>query len=298
MPWRNRRLRLLVTGAEGQLARKLAAMSRPNVTIMAVGRPDLNVCHPATVDRAIGTFKPDIVINAAAYTAVDKAESESEAAFAVNRDGAGNVAAAAAKAGLPVIHISTDYVFTGDKSTAYVETDKTGPTGVYGASKLAGEQAVAAANFQHLIVRTAWVYSDTGSNFAKTMLRLAADRDEISVVSDQIGNPTSAAVLAQGLVNAASEMLGSKSFDAFGLYHLTGDGSTNWAGFARRILTASRESGGPWCEVKEIATSQYPTPAKRPANSRLSNEKFFTRFDWRAPAWQVSCDEVVRALVT
>lgn len=272
-------------------------MDGQELSVTAIGRPQLDICHPETIRQAIAAFNPDIVINAAAYTAVDKAETEADMAFAINRDGARNVTKAAAKANLPVIQISTDYVFSGDKEGPYVETDKTGPTGVYGASKLAGEAAVAGSNPRHLIVRTAWVYSDTGANFVRTMLRLAVDRDEISVVADQIGNPTYAADLASGLVKAASAVLSSGSDQMFGTYHLTGSGSTSWAGFARQIFSVSRDLGGPWCEVREIPTSQYPTPAKRPANSRLSNDKFSGLFGWTAPQWQRSCDAVVTTLL-
>ncbi|TIM17034.1 MAG: dTDP-4-dehydrorhamnose reductase, partial [Mesorhizobium sp.] len=185
-------MRLVVTGRDGQVAASLleAGPAAAGVEVIAIGRPQLDLARPDTVIEAIAAAKPDIVVSAAAYTAVDQAEDEPDLAFAVNAVGAGKVAQAASRLGVPVIHLSTDYVFDGTKDAAYVETDATAPRSVYGASKLAGEQAVASANPHHLILRTAWVYSPFGKNFVKTMLRLAADRDEIAVVADQWGNPT------------------------------------------------------------------------------------------------------------
>ena len=196
-----------------------------------------------------------------------------------------------------MIHLSTDYVFDGAKDSAYVETDASAPLGVYGASNLAGEKAVAAANPRHLILRTAWVYSPFGRNFVKTMLRLAADRDEISVVADQWGNPTSALDIADAVVHAAAMLQGDSNFAAYGVYHLAGSGETNWSGFARQIMDTSRASGGPHARVRDIATSDYPTRAKRPANSRLSSVKFAATFGWTAPAWRESTEKVVRRLM-
>ena len=261
--------------------------------VVAIGRPELDLARPETVIDAIAAAKPDIVVSAAAYTAVDQAEDEPDLAFAVNATGAGKVAQAAARLGVPIIHLSTDYVFDGSAPGAYVETDATAPLGVYGASKLAGEQAVAAAGPRHLILRTAWVYSPFGKNFVKTMLRLAADRDEISVVADQWGNPTSALDIADAVLRAAALLHSDKSFGAFGVYHLTGAGDTNWSGFARHILDTSRASGGPWADVRDIATKDYPTKARRPANSRLSSAKFAAAFGWSAPQWRKSTERVV-----
>ncbi|RUV09947.1 dTDP-4-dehydrorhamnose reductase, partial [Mesorhizobium sp. M7A.T.Ca.TU.009.01.3.1] len=194
-------MRLVVTGRDGQVAASLleAGQAAAGVEVIAIGRPQLDLARPDTVIEAIAAAKPDIVVSAAAYTAVDQAEDEPDLAFAVNAAGAGEVAQAASRLGVPVIHLSTDYVFDGTKDAAYVETDATAPRSVYGASKLAGEQAVASANPRHLILRTAWVYSPFGKNFVKTMLRLAADRDEIAVVADQWGNPTSALDIADAI---------------------------------------------------------------------------------------------------
>ncbi|MER9845657.1 dTDP-4-dehydrorhamnose reductase [Mesorhizobium australicum] len=293
-------MRLLVTGRDGQVAASLlaAGQARSGVEVVAIGRPELDLARPDAIIDVIAGAKPDIVVSAAAYTAVDQAEDEPDLAFAVNATGAGKVAEAAARLGVPVIHLSTDYVFDGSKAGAYVETDPTSPLGVYGASKLAGEQAVAAANPRHLILRTAWVYSPFGRNFVKTMLRLAADRDEISVVSDQWGNPTSALAIADAILHAAAVLHRNKDFAAFGTYHLAGTGETNWSGFARHILDTSLKFGGPWARVRDITTMDYPTKARRPANSRLSSAKFAGVFGWMAPDWQMSTDEVVRHFET
>jgi dTDP-4-dehydrorhamnose reductase len=292
-------VRLVVTGREGQVAASLleVGQARAGVEIITIGRPELDLARPETVIDAIAAGKPDIVVSAAAYTAVDQAEDETDLAFAVNAVGAGKVAQAAERLGVPVIHLSTDYVFDGSKDSAYVETDATAPLGVYGASKLAGEQVVVAANPRHLILRTAWVYSPFGRNFVKTMLRLAADRDEVSVVADQWGNPTCALDLADAILDAAAMLHGNKSFGAFGMYHLAGTGETNWSGFARHILDTSRVFGGSWAQVRDITTMDYPTKARRPANSRLSSAKFASVFGWNAPDWRQSTEVVVRRLL-
>ena len=292
-------MRIAVTGREGQVAKSLVerAAERPEVELVAVGRPELDLAAPETVAPALAAVKPDLIVSAAAYTAVDQAEDEPEKAYAVNAEGAGKVAEAAALIGVPVIHISTDYVFDGAGSGDYREDAPTGPQGVYGASKLAGEKAVAAAQPKHLILRTAWVYSPFGKNFLKTMLRLASDRDEIAVVSDQWGNPTSALDIADGILHAAILLRRDRDFAGWGVYHLAGTGATNWSGFARHILDTSGRHGGPTARVRDIATADYPTRARRPANSRLATDKFAETFGWRAPDWRQSTDEVARRLV-
>ncbi|MER9352808.1 dTDP-4-dehydrorhamnose reductase [Mesorhizobium sp. M0514] len=290
-------MRLVVTGRDGQVASSLleAGQRRDGIEVVAVGRPALDLTQPDTVFESLAAARPDIVVSAAAYTAVDRAEDEPDLAFAVNAVGAGKVAEAAARLGVPVIHLSTDYVFDGTKDGAYVETDATAPLGVYGASKLAGELAVAAANPRHLVLRTAWVYSPFGKNFVKTMLRLAGDRDEIAVVADQWGNPTSALDIADAILHAAATL--RDDFDGYGIYHLVGTGETNWSGFARHILETSRALGGPHARIRDIATSDYPTKAKRPANSRLSTAKFADTLGWTAPDWRQSTETVVRRLM-
>jgi dTDP-4-dehydrorhamnose reductase len=292
-------VRIVVTGCEGQVARSLleAAQPRKGVEVIAVGRPQLDLARPDGVAEALEALRPDLVVSAAAYTAVDQAEDEPETAFAVNAVGAGKVAEATARLGIPIIHLSTDYVFDGTADRAYVETDPTAPCSVYGASKLAGEQAVAVSNLRHLILRTAWVYSPFGKNFVKTILRLAAERDEIPVVADQWGNPTSALDIADAILCAAARISGDGSFDRYGVYHLAGTGDINWSGFARHILDISLSHAGRCALVKDIATSDYPTKARRPANSRLSTAKFAASFGWIAPDWRQSTEEVVSRLL-
>jgi dTDP-4-dehydrorhamnose reductase len=286
-------LRLVVTGREGQVARSLLerACGLGGIEVVAVGRPEMDLTDAGSVRTAILDARPDIVVSAAAYTAVDRAEEEPDLAYAVNAAGAGAVAQAAAAAGAPVIHLSTDYVFSGEADGPYRESDPTGPQSVYGRTKLAGEIAVAAANPRHVILRTAWVYSPFGRNFVKTMLMLAQSRDTVPVVSDQWGSPTSALDIADGILHIAAS--GPKDGGRFGIFHLAGTGSTNWSGFAASVFDASRKAGGPHAQVKEIATSDYPTKARRPPNSRLATEKLAAAYGWSAPEWQVSCAKVV-----
>ncbi|WP_114213968.1 dTDP-4-dehydrorhamnose reductase [Ochrobactrum sp. 3-3] len=292
-------MKILVTGREGQVVQSLLekASLRPDLEVIALGRPELDLAKPETVHSAIMGIKPDLVISSAAYTAVDMAEDEPELAFGVNATGAEAVAEAAKTCGVPVIHLSTDYVFAGDADEAYVETDATGPRGVYGSSKLEGERLVAQANPQHIILRTAWVYSPFGKNFVKTMLKLAETRDALSVVSDQWGNPTSALDIADAIIQVADHLAAVPDFSAYGVYHLTGTGDTNWSGFARAIFDESARLGGPTATVADIATADYPTKAARPANSRLSTAKFKQVFNWSAPHWQSSLRDVVARLV-
>lgn len=287
-------MKLLVTGRHGQVARSLAesGAGRPETDIVLAGRPGLDLLEPASVRASILAARPDIVVSAAAYTAVDTAEDEPEVAFAVNAAGAAAVAAAAAEAGAAIIHLSTDYVFTGDQPGERVETDPADPRNIYGKSKLAGERAVAESNPRHAILRTAWVYSPFGRNFVKTMLGLAADRDKVRVVADQWGNPTAAADLAEGVLRVA-EALASGDPAARGLFHVAGQGSTSWAGFALEIFSQSARLGGPSAEVEEIASRDFPTRAERPRNARLSCAKFEATFGWRPPDWRESCRAVV-----
>ena len=288
-------MRLLVAGASGQLAHALVQRSRQlaGVTVMALGRPQLDLLDPVSISRALDATRPDVVINAAAYTAVDKAESDAAAAFALNRDGAGALAAAARIAGCPIIHVSTDYVFDGNKSGAYVEEDAPNPMGVYGRSKLDGEAAVAVANARHLILRTAWVYSAHGQNFLKTMLRLARERPELRVVADQRGNPTFAPHLADAILAIAAQIGSGRPW---GVYHATATGETTWHGFASAIIAAAKPIGVPQVPVVPIATADYPTPACRPANSCLDCSKLERAFGLRLPPWQQGLAECVAEL--
>jgi dTDP-4-dehydrorhamnose reductase len=290
-------VRLLVTGRDGQVARSLAERAGIDIEVVRIGRPDFDLARPETIAPAIRAVRPDVVVSAAAYTAVDRAEEEPDLAFAVNALGAGAVAEASSGIGVPIVHLSTDYVFDGEADAPYGEDREPAPRGVYGVSKLAGERMVAEANPHHLILRTAWVYSPFGSNFVRTMLRLAAERDEIAVVSDQWGNPTSALDIADAVLLAAGRLHGRPDFAAYGVYHLAGAGATNWSGFARHILETSARLGGPNARVRDIATADYPTKASRPANSRLSTEKFAAAFGWHAPEWRSSTNEVVRRVL-
>lgn len=292
-------MKIVVTGCEGQVVQSLLekAGSRPDLHIVALGRPELDLAKPETVHMAIAKAEPDLVVSAAAYTAVDQAEDEPALAFAVNATGAGAAATAAHACGVPVIHLSTDYVFAGDSAAPYVEIDPTGPRSVYGRSKLEGERLVAEIHPRHVILRTAWVYSPFGKNFVKTMLRLAETRDGLSVVSDQWGNPTSALDIAGAIIHVADHLEATPDFSNFGIYHLAGAGDTNWSNFARAIFAESGKRGGPTAAVTDIATTDYPTKAARPANSRLSSAKFCTEFDWSIPQWRSSLSDVVSRLL-
>lgn len=293
-------MRLLIAGWQGQVARGLVEMAPgdPHVTACAVGRPALDICEAKTIERAMVNTGPDVVINSAAYTAVDKAESEAEQAFRMNRDGAKALAEAAARRNVPIIHISTDYVFDGSKSEPYREDDAPGPVTVYGRSKLEGEQAVREANPRHVIVRTAWVHSATGNNFIKTMLRLAGERDELRVVDDQHGNPTYAPHLCSAILNIARQIKGRSEDDAvWGLYHAAGQGTTTWCGLARAVMRLSGERGGPSVPVRPITTADYPTAAARPANSALDCSKLKDAFGLELPSWQHGAEVCVQRLL-
>ncbi len=288
-------LRLLVTGTQGQVAQSLKRRvpRHEKITVEAVGRPDLDLERPETVAAALKVLAPDVIVNAAAYTSVDKAEEEPARAFAINRDGAAAVASAAQQSGIPLIHLSTDYVYDGAKPSPYVEGDGTGPLQVYGQSKLAGERAVLAACPAAVILRTSWIYSPFGGNFVKTMLRLGATRHHLRVVDDQTGNPTSALDLADAILRIAPAI----TPETGGLYHLAGTGHTNWCGFARHIFAVSARHGGPSPMVEAITSEQYPTPARRPRNSWLSCQAFEGRFGFTLPAWQSSSEAVVAELL-
>lgn len=293
-----RALRVAVTGKDGQVARSMIAVGpEMGVEIICVGRPRLDLLEPASLLPALEASRPDAIVSAAAYTAVDKAETEKEAAFAINGAGAGAVAKAARVLGVPVLHLSTDYVFDGSKPERYQETDPTGPTSVYGASKLEGEHQVAAATDDHAIFRTAWVYSPYGTNFLKTMLRLGETRDMLSVVGDQFGCPTSAEDIARAMILAARKLVESDDEKYRGVFHLTGSGEASWAEFAREIFACAETFGRKPVTVTAITSDQYPSPVKRPANSRLSGGKFKQVYDIVLPPWQQSTRKVVGTLL-
>lgn len=289
---------ILVAGGAGQVARALATGQPPaGVKIVSRGRPELDILDPASIAAAMADDRPDLIVNAAAYTAVDQAESDEAAAFALNAVAAGELAAAAARAGIPIIHISTDYVFDGTKPEPYSETDPVAPLGVYGRSKLAGEEAVAAANPQHVILRTAWVYSPVGKNFVKTMLRVGAAREELGVVHDQRGNPTSAADIAAGILTIAGQILSGSSPVKPGIYHMTASGEASWAEFAEHVFGCSADAGGPVARVKRITSAEYPTPVMRPANSRLECSRLAGAYGVVLPDWRSSAQTCVEQLV-
>ncbi len=293
-------MRLLIAGWQGQLARALVeiAPGAPDIDALAIGRPALDLCEPASITRAMTDFRPDVIINTAAYTAVDKAESEPDAAFALNRDGARMLAEAAHKRGAAIIHVSTDYVFDGAKPTPYQEEDATGPLNVYGRSKLEGEMAVRAANPRHVIVRTSWVHSATGANFVRTMLRLGAERPSLRVVDDQVGCPTYAPHLAAAVLGIARQIAGRDASDAaWGTYHAAGTGAVSWCGLAREVFQASALQNGPVASVEPISTADYPTPARRPANSRLDCGRLDQVFGIRLPDWESGVADCVGRLL-
>ena len=284
-------MRILVIGKGGQLAISLAerAFSDENIELVTLGRPELDLEQPTKIVEQFAAKKPDLVINAAAYTAVDKAESEPERAFAINRDGAAAAAGAAYRLGASFVHVSTDYVFDGSKPSPYVESDETNPLNVYGQSKLEGERAVLAAHPHALVLRTSWVFSPFASNFVKTMLKVGADRAVLRVVRDQLGNPTSSLDLAAAILNAAPTLRKEPG----GLYHLTGHGSTSWYDFATLIFQESKRRGGPAPELEAISSAVYKTAARRPANSRLDCAAFSHRFGISLRRWEEAVSETV-----
>lgn len=287
-------MKILVTGSNGQvgscLVKRLNQM--PEIEFLAVDREQLDISNCEAVNKLVNEFKPDAIINAAAHTAVDKAEQEVELSYAINRDGPQYLAQAANTVGATILHISTDYVFAGDKVGEYVETDDVAPQGIYGKSKLAGELAVAAACPRHIIMRTAWVFSETGNNFVKTMLRLAQSRDELGVVADQFGGPTYAGDIANALILMAKAVL--KGNNNYGVYHFAGLPHVSWYQFACQIfkLAKAQKLFSKDMQVNAITSDQYPTPAKRPANSKLSCNKIEQSFGIKSSNWQVALNNL------
>jgi dTDP-4-dehydrorhamnose reductase len=284
-------MKALVTGAGGQLANELVRRAPGDADVVSLTEHELDICNAEAVGLAIARHGPDVVFNAAAYTAVDRAENDPDTAFRVNRDGAALLAAAAQAAGARFAHVSTDFVFDGHASRAYRPEDPAAPLGVYGASKQAGDEAVAAAAPDALIVRTAWVYSPWGGNFLKTMLRLMGERPEVRVVADQIGTPTSASTLADTL-------WGLTRAGATGMFHCTDAGVASWYDFAQAIAEDAHGLGmiRGGVQVTPIATHDYPTPARRPAFSVLDKTKTWTTLGGPAPHWRVAMRAVLQAL--
>jgi dTDP-4-dehydrorhamnose reductase len=281
---------ILVTGGTGQLASALAARA----PVRRVGRPDFDFDQPATIEAVFQAVQPRLVVNAAAYTAVDKAETDQDAAYRANRDGPAMLARLCATAGIPFIHISTDYVFDGLKPTPYVESDPVAPQGVYGRSKLAGEEAVLASGAKAMILRTAWVYAETGKNFVRTMLTVGKTRDRLTVVGDQHGCPTVAGDLADAIL-AIVAMIDRTGWQPQyqGIFHAAGSGETTWHGLAVATFEEASRHGVRAPEVVPIATADWPTPAKRPANSRLDCGKLHATFGLRLPHWRESLTRTV-----
>ncbi len=293
-------MRLLIAGWQGQVARALveAAPACPEVKACAVGRAALDICEARSIERALSDINPTLVINSAAYTAVDQAETEVERAYALNRDGARLLAEASARRGMPIIHLSTDYVYGGHKRDAYVEDDPTDPATVYGQSKLEGEDAVRAANPKHVILRTAWVFSPSGRNFVKTMLSRAAENERISVVNDQHGSPTYAPHLVDAILDLARKLSAAKDGEVpWGVYHATGAGTATWCEMAEEVFRCSAKLGGPTAVVDPIASTDYPTPAQRPANSRLDCSRLERTFGVSLPDWKDGVADCVARLV-
>jgi len=290
-------MRIAVTGIAGQVVTALReqAASIADVEIVSLGRPELDLLDTASIGPGLVASHADIIVSAAAYTAVDKAESEPDTAFAINSDAPAVIAQTAAEMSVPLIHLSTDYVFDGSKAGPYLEDDETGPLGVYGKSKLGGEEGIRRTYANHVILRTAWVYSPFGNNFLKTMLRLAGDRPTIRVVADQRGTPTSALDIADAIFVVARNLLDHPAEARLrGTFHLVGGGEATWAEFAREIFAQSAGLGGPSATVEPIETSQYPTPAPRPANSRLATEKLAQVHGVRMPDWRQSTAETIK----
>ncbi|WP_293802247.1 dTDP-4-dehydrorhamnose reductase [uncultured Bosea sp.] len=291
-------LRIAVTGWTGQVVCAMLERVPVGVEVIALRRPDLDLAQPKTVAPALRSARPDVIVNTAAYTAVDQAESEPELAMRVNGEAAGEAARAAAALGIPMIQLSTDYVFDGALDRPYREDDPTGPISAYGASKLAGEQAVAAATDNHAILRTAWIYSPFGNNFVKTMLRLAETRNEIGVVADQAGCPTSALDIADAIFTVARNLTGRKEDARLrGVFHMSATGEAVWADVAEAIFAERERQGGKPVRVKRIATADYPTPARRPANSRLDCSKLALAHEVLLPEWQSSLRPCVARLL-
>jgi dTDP-4-dehydrorhamnose reductase len=281
-------MRIAVTGSKGQVATSLLERAGSEVEVVALGRPAFELTDRVAVIAGLEAARPDVVVNAAAYTAVDKAEAEEAIAVRVNGEGAGYVAEAAARLGVPLLHLSTDYVFDGALDRPYREDDPTGPAGAYGRSKLAGEKAVAGRCEDSVILRTAWIYSPFGANFVRTMLRLNETRDEVGVVVDQRGNPTSALDIADAVIAIAARMKDDSSPGLRGIIHMTGSGEATWADVAEAVFREVEARGRRLTRVKRIASADYPTPARRPANSRLDNEKLTRVYGFRLPDWRQS----------
>ena len=289
---------ILVTGADGQVGWEARRALAPLGRVVAVGRSDVDVAHGEALRALVRRVRPSVIVNAAAYTAVDRAESERELAFAVNAEAPRVLAEEAARSGALVVHYSTDYVFDGTKATAYTEEDEPSPLGAYGESKLAGDRAIVASGAAHLIFRTSWVYAARGRNFMLTMLRLARERETLRVVSDQRGVPTPARLIATTTASVLGQCVGDGGFSLAeqrsGVYNLTARGVASWYDFACRILALDPRREEQRCrEIVPITTAEYPTPARRPASSVLDVGKVERTFGLRMPSWEAELERVM-----
>ncbi len=295
-------MNILLFGKSGQVGWELQRALAPlgNLTALDFNSSDFcgDFTNPEGVAETVRRLQPDVIVNAAAHTAVDKAESEPDLAYLLNAQSVEAIAREAQKLGAWVVHYSTDYVFPGDGETPWKETDATGPLNVYGETKLAGEQLLQQHCDKHLIFRTSWVYAGKGNNFAKTMLNLAKTRDTLSIISDQFGAPTGAELLADCTAHAIRTALVKP--EVAGLYHLVASGMTTWADYAELVFAKARQAGIELAvqDIKKVPTSAYPTPARRPSNSRLSTEKFQSTFNLQLPQWQVGVERMLEELFT
>ena len=288
------RPRILLIGKVGQVGWELRRTLAPVAQLVCVDFPEIDLGSGDSIRKWVSEARPRIVINAAAYTAVDKAEAEPDKAMKINGVAPGILAEEARKAGALMVHYSTDYVFDGTKTEPYVETDAPNPLGVYGRSKLAGDEAVRAAGGAHLIFRLCWVYGARGQNFMLTMMRLAREREKLQVVSDQVGCPTWSRLIAETTTLAVNRTIAAGDFAAFsGTYHLASSGATSWHGFASAIIGLMPAEGRKCAQVEAIPTSAYPTPAKRPAYSMLGCDKLERTFGLRLPPWEESLKQVL-----
>ncbi|TBV08865.1 dTDP-4-dehydrorhamnose reductase [Stutzerimonas kirkiae] len=290
-------MKILITGRSGQVSRELQRALAPAGDIHALGQQALDLGNPQSIRQQVAALKPDLIVNAAAHTAVDAAEQQRELAFAVNAEGPRVLAEEAARLGVPLIHYSTDYVFDGRKQSPYNEQDSTNPLGVYGASKLAGERAIQAVGGQHLILRTSWVYARHGKNFLLTMQRLLQERDSLSVVDDQIGAPTWAGTIADTTAHWVDAWRHGRAAP-FGLFHLTSSGETSWYGFAQAIAERLQAEGKLRARLTPIPSKDYPTPAKRPQDSRLDCSLLQRTWNIRLPEWREALDQCLAAART
>lgn len=291
-------MRVLVTGTQGQVDTSLSVRGDSDgIEVIRLGLPDIDLANQSSLEGPIRAARPDVIISSAAYTAVDLAESEPDLAQKINGDAPGELARIAADLNVPILHLSTDYVFAGDKAGYYLESDPPAPTSVYGTTKLSGEYQISKHTPNHVILRTAWVYSPYGNNFVKTMLRLAHSRQELNVVDDQFGCPTYAPEIARALLAIARRVVADPDPTLRGIFNLTGSSDTTWAGFASAIFAEARARGHPTAKINPIASKDYPTRAKRPSNSRLSGEKLYNAYGLRLDPWQKSLVQCIDALI-